>query len=198
MTEKAENWRFFVEDKQLPQWCWSPWAKAVEDLMFGDIKMMAALLECGEPIPNELGKILAKALRGGESLPFRLKLIANPKPGSKRAGRWPARNEFRDKVLAALMKKHMLEGLSYDDAAMEVAKGGIGERLVKDAYSKYQNTAENFLDWCKDLAKVIKETELSLVLEPEPLQPALGKKCMLKGDKPLSEKKPSRCKKVRI
>jgi integrase len=147
----------FVERSPIPDWKQSRYWAAIQSLAFGKVELLADALERGEVIPLEAGEILATALRDGTGLPFRLKLIANPKPGAKRAGRWPENHFGRDIVLAEQMSKKMAAGNTYDDAADMVAKDcGVGDRTVKTAYSKYDNILG---DYKSDFAVTLKSLE---------------------------------------
>jgi hypothetical protein len=162
----------FLEQLPMPNWRGSKYRPAIVALEYGSVGLLADLLEGGEPIPPEAGKIIAAALRGGTGLPYRLVLFANPKAGQKRAGRWPEYHALRDMVLAEQMHKRMVDGTSYDKAAEEIADAyGIGERTVKAAYSRYRDILSSYRsDFAANL-------ELSAVRDESPLH-----LWMLKGD----------------
>ena len=118
----------------------SRWDSTFDLLLYGDVEYVAQLLESGRPMPFAIAQLFAKALRGGQGLPFRLEVVANPKPGQKRPGRRPEDHGLRDLDLAAQMSKRMTAGATYDDAARAVASElGVGERTVKKAYSRNKN-----------------------------------------------------------
>lgn len=120
----------------------TPWAPALQLLMYGRAEYLAQLLERGRPLHPEAGAILARALRGGEGLPFRLDLQANAPPGKKKAGRLPALNTLRGINIATAVHSDMESGASYDVAVRQVAERfGLGERTVKGAYSKFKELA---------------------------------------------------------
>lgn len=176
----------FIPDESKPSWNFSPWKSAIDALCFGEVNPMAQLLEKGEPIPQELGKILANALIKNPELPFRFELIANPRKGSKRSGRRPEKNYMRDIMLAARMFKRMQEGQSYDEAATAVAEGeGMGDRTIKLAYNKYRHIAEGWAAYAVELKENTKKiTGLSIeeILKIPSAQPLL-QKWMIGGDK---------------
>ena len=180
MSDKQTDIDLFIPDEPPPYWRGSPWASAIESLFFGDTKFMAELLERGTPIPPELGKVLAIALRGGDGLPFHFKLVPNPKPGGNRAGRWPVRKELRDMCFAVEMAKRM-EEFSYEEAAIKVADGTpINARTVKAAYTKYRDMVPEWRAWAAEMAEITKKA-MSEPLETTPPEPPLAK-WMVKGD----------------
>lgn len=166
----------FARPARQSAWDHSLWKLALSGMAFGDCKYAAELLERGEPIPIQAAQVLARALLGDNRLPFRLELIANPKPGQKRSGRWPENNSWRDANLAMKMIQAMANGDTYAKAAERVAERyRFSERLVKLAYSKHKELGTQLAE-VKNAKKVFDELIAKREKQP-PVSP-----WMLKGD----------------
>jgi hypothetical protein len=127
----------FAAEPAKPTWHYSPWMLAIDSMCRGDTSHAADLFERCEPIPVELARGLAAALRGDKNLPFRLEAIGNPKPGQKRPGRRVENHAWRDIVLASLVYDTMNEGKSFEEAVKDVAVHyALGESLVRKAYTE--------------------------------------------------------------
>ena len=119
------------------------------DVEYGKVEQLAELLEKrADPVPVEVRRLLAAALRGAEDLPFRLEL-------KHKVGRRPELHTLRDMTMATRMAA-LMENLAYDDAARRVADElGIGERTVKNAYSKHKDRAGFWVGASREMAEEI-------------------------------------------
>jgi hypothetical protein len=129
-------------------WQRTAWFPAAQLLAYGKMEQLAHLLESrDEPVPVEVRRLLAAALRGADDLPFRLEL-------KHKTGRRPELHTLRDMTMATRMAALMQDGLAYDDAALKVADElGIGERTVKAAYSKYKDVAASWVGASREMAE---------------------------------------------
>lgn len=151
MAKRKSAWdgpdrpRFKLRERK-PAWARSDWVVAINLLALNRVETAADLLERGEPIPPELGQILAAALRGDPRLPFKLKVKDNPAPDGKKRGRRPELHTFRDITLAWQMHELMQDGQRYEDASRIVAERfSIGERTVQAAYNEHKAIAPDWL-----------------------------------------------------
>jgi len=143
----------FVAEPAKPPWHYSPWMLAIDSMCRGDTNYAADLVERCEPIPIELARGLAAALRGDKNLPFRLEAIGNPKPGQKRPGRRVENHAWRDIVLAMRVYDTMNEGKSFEEAVKDVAlRYAFGESLVRKAYTEQKENGRAFAMFRKGFA----------------------------------------------
>ena len=163
-----------------PAWKFSAWYPAIEQLVNGNVDLLADLLERGVPIEHEATRILAMAFRAGKKgkndkdwkqqkngLPFRFDLMGNTLPDQQKSGRRTKSTWLRDIEIAIQFEALRRSGLGPQEARRRILDQmnlAIDEKTVEAACTKYRNDAPQWLEARTDFRAQMAQSEFASII----------------------------------